>query len=215
MIRAAALALALAAPAQDGGTAHADGAHAVALRVQRFYQRAADFVARFEQTSTYPTFGNVKKASGKLYLEKPDLLRWEYDDGRLIVVDGKALWTWNKEDNEATVKRGFGPRDVPPEFAFLFGKGTLLDRFSVRAIAHPEGLPEGDTLDLVPKQPSTDVQKLVLVAAPDGQVRASVVTNSQGDTNQLVFSDVRTNVKLPDALFRFEPPKGAHVTELK
>jgi outer membrane lipoprotein carrier protein len=211
MIRALLLAVALAAPAQD----HADEGHAVAARVQRFYQRAADFVARFDQTSTYPTFGNVKKASGKLYLQKPDLLRWEYDDGRLIVIDGKALWTWNAEDNEATVKRGFGAQEVPPEFAFLFGKGTLLDRFTVRAIPHPDGLPDGSAIDLSPKKPSGDVQKLVLVAAPDGQVRASIVTNSQGDTNQLVFSDVRTNVKLQNMLFRFEPPKGAHVTELK
>jgi outer membrane lipoprotein carrier protein len=211
MIRALLLALALAAPAQE----HAVDGRAVAARVQRFYQRASDFVARFDQTSTYPTFGNVKKASGKLYLQKPDLLRWEYDDGRLIVIDGKALWTWNGEDNEATVKRGFGAQEVPPEFAFLFGKGTLLDRFTVRAIPHPEGLPDGSAIELVPKKASADVQKLVLVAAPDGRVRASVVTNSQGDTNQLVFNDLRTNVKLQDALFRFEPPKGAHVTELK
>jgi outer membrane lipoprotein carrier protein len=211
MIRALLLALALAAPAQD----QAGDAHAVATRVQRFYQRASDFVARFAQTSTYPTFGNVKKAAGKLSLKKPDLLRWEYDDGRLIVIDGKALWTWNAEDNEATVKRGFGAQEVPPEFAFLFGKGALLDRFTVRGIPHPEGLPDGNAIELVPKKPSADVQKLVLVAAPDGQVRASIVTNSQGDTNQLVFEDVRTNVKLQNTLFRFEPPKGAHVTELK
>jgi outer membrane lipoprotein carrier protein len=210
MIRALLLAFALAA-----GARAADEAHAVATRVQRFYQRAADFTARFQQTSTYPTFGNVKKASGKLFLKKPDLLRWEYADGRLIVLDGKALWTWNAEDNEATLKRGFGAQEVPPEFAFLFGKGTLLDRFTVRAIPHPEGLPDGAAIELIPKRPSPDVQKLVLVAAPDGEVRASIVTNSQGDTNQLVFEDVRTNVKLSDALFRFEPPKGAHVTELK
>ena len=42
-----------------------------------------------------------------------------------------------------------------------------------------------------------------LVAGPDGQVRASIVTNSQGDTNQLVFRDVQVNGRLPDALFRF------------
>jgi outer membrane lipoprotein carrier protein len=205
------------APPADAGTPSAaqDKAQVAAQRVQRFYERAKDFSGRFQQTSTYPTFGNVKNASGKVFLRKPDLLRWEYDDGRLIVLDGKTLWTWNAEDKEATVKRGFGAQQVPAEFAFLFGKGSLLDRFSAREIPRPEGLPEGDALELVPRQPSPDVQKLVLVAAPDGQVRASVVTNSQGDTNQLVFSDMQVNARLPDALFRFEPPPGAHVTELK
>ncbi|TMB29119.1 MAG: hypothetical protein E6J61_16235 [Deltaproteobacteria bacterium] len=78
-----------------------------------------------------------------------------------------------------------------------------------------QGLPEGETLELVPRKPSGDVQKLVLVSGPDGQVKASVVTNSQGDVNQLVFSEVKVDGPLPDSLFRFEPPAGAHVSELK
>jgi outer membrane lipoprotein carrier protein len=214
------LALLLAIPAFAEGTPRPTPdpnakAKAEALRVQRFYEHAKNFSARFAQTSTYPTFGNVKQAGGKVYLAKPDRLRWEYDDGRLIVLDGKALWNWNPEDKEATVHRGFGASQVPPEFAFLFGKGALLDRFSVREAEAAPGLPQGETLELVPRKPSPDVQKLVLVAGPDGQVKASVVTNSQGDVNQLVFSEVKVDGQLVDSIFRFEPPKGAHVTELK
>jgi len=190
-------------------------AKAAATRVQRFYEHAKNFTARFAQTSTYPTFGNVKQASGKVYLAKPDKLRWEYDDGRLIVLDGKSLWNWNAEDKEATVQRAFGAAQVPAEFAFLFGKGSLLDRFTAREIETPQGLPAGETLELVPRKPSPDVQKLVLVAGSDGQVKASVVTNSQGDVNQLVFSDVKVDGPLADSSFRFEPPPGAHVTEVK
>jgi outer membrane lipoprotein carrier protein len=190
-------------------------ARSAATRVQRFYEHAKNFTARFAQTSTYPTFGNVKQASGKVSLAKPDKLRWEYDDGRLIVLDGKALWNWNAEDKEATVQRGFGASQVPAEFAFLFGKGSLLDRFTVREMETPQGLPQGETLELVPRKPSPDVQKLVLVAGSDGQVKASVVTNSQGDVNQLVFTDVKVDGPLPDSIFRFEPPAGAHVTEVK
>jgi outer membrane lipoprotein carrier protein len=214
------VALLLALPAFAQGTPRPTPdpnakAKATALRVQRFYEHAKNFSARFAQTSTYPTFGNVKQANGKVYLAKPDRLRWEYDDGRLIVLDGKALWNWNAEDKEATVHRGFGASQVPAEFAFLFGKGSLLDRFSVRASEPVPGLPQGETLEFVPRKPSPDVQKLVLVAGPDGQVNASVVTNSQGDVNQLVFSDVKVDGALSDSIFRFEPPKGAHVTELK
>src|SRR5205085_2287862 len=81
----------------------------IARSVQRYYERIKDFSATFAQTSTYPTFGNVTKASGKVFLKKPDLLRWQYDDGRLIVLDGKKLWNWNPEDKEVQVKSGFGP----------------------------------------------------------------------------------------------------------
>jgi len=74
----------LAAVLVAAGPALAQAAHpppdskakAAATRVQRFYEHAKNFTARFAQTSTYPTFGNVKQASGKVYLAKPDKLRW-------------------------------------------------------------------------------------------------------------------------------------------
>jgi len=205
----------LLAAAQSQAPAAKDPATAIALRVQRHYERIRDFSARFAQTSTYPTFGNVKNATGKVFLKKPVLLRWQYDDGRLIVIDGKELWNWNPEDKEAQVKRGFGADQVPSEFAFLFGKGKLLDRFTVRSAPHPEGLPAGDTIELVPRKPSADVQKLLFVVDKRGQVLASVLTNGQGDVNQLVFSEVKVNAGLPDSLFHFEPPKDAHVQVLQ
>src|SRR5882762_901560 len=194
----------LAAPARDP-------AAAIARRVERHYQRIKDFSARFAQTSTYPTFGNVKNATGKVFLKKPVLLRWQYDDGRLVVIDGKELWNWNPEDKEAQVKRGFGADQVPSEFAFLFGKGKLLYRFAVRSVPKPEGLPAGEAIELVPRQASADVQKLLFVVDKRGQVLASVLTNGQGDVNQLIFSDVKVSSGLPDSLFRFDPPKDAHV----
>ena len=192
-----------------------DAATAVAQRVQRHYERIRDFDATFAQISTYPTFGNVKKATGKVFLKKPSLLRWQYDDGRLIVLDGNELWNWNPEDKEAQVKRGFGADQVPAEFAFLFGKGKLLDRFTVRSVPRPDGLPEGSAIELVPRKPSADVQKILFVVDKVGQVLASVLTNGQGDVNQLVFSEVKMNSRLPDSLFRFEPPKDAHVQVLQ
>src|SRR5205823_11864108 len=182
MVIAALLAAATKAPAaeQDPGVA-------VARRVQRHYERIQDFTASFAQTSTYPTFGNVKNAAGKVSLKKPVLLRWQYDDGRVILIDGKELWNWNPEDKEAQVKRGFGADQVPPEFAFLFGKGKLLDRFTVRAVPRPPELPGGEAIELLPKKPSPDVQKLLFTVDAQGQVLATVLTNGQGDVNQLVF----------------------------
>ena len=206
---------ALLAAAHSQAPAVKDPAAAIALRVQKHYERIRDFSGRFAQTSTYPTFGNVKNATGRVFLKKPVLLRWQYDDGRLIVIDGKELWNWNPEDNEAQVKRGFGVDQVPSEFAFLFGKGKLLDRFAVRSAPRPEGLPAGEVIELVPRKPSPDVQKLLFVVDKRGQVLASVLTNGQGDVNQLVFSEVKVNSGLSDSLFRFDPPKDAHVQVLQ
>lgn len=202
-----------AAPSQ--APAATDPATAIAQRVQRHYERIRDFSARFAQTSTYPTFGNVKNATGKVFLKKPVLLRWQYDDGRLVVIDGKELWNWNPEDKEAQVKRGFGADQVPSEFAFLFGKGKLLDRFAVRSVPKPADLPAGEAIELVPRKASADVRTLLFVVDKRGQVLASVLTNGQGDVNQLVFSEIKVGSGLADSLFHFDPPKDAHVQVLQ
>ena len=62
-------------------------------------------------------------------------------------------------------------------------------------------------------KPVPGVQKLLFVVGKDGQVLASVVTNAQGDVNQMIFSETRVDQGLPDSLFHFEPPKGAYVQE--
>jgi outer membrane lipoprotein-sorting protein len=41
-----------------------------------------------------------------------------------------------------------------------------------------------------------------------------VVTNPQGDVNQIVFGDAKVDQGLSEELFQFEPPKGAYVQEM-
>ena len=77
----------------------------------------------------------------------------------------------------------------------------------------PPGLPKGDALELTPLKPTPGVEKLLFVVAKDGQVLASVVTNSQGDVNQIVFGEAKVDQGLPESLFHFIPPKGAYVQE--
>ena len=112
------------------------------------------------------------------------------------------------------MKRDFGGEQLSSAFTFLWGKGNLLKDFSPRAVPAPEGLPKGDALELTPIKAMPGIDKLLFVVARDGQVLASVVTNSQGDINQIVFTDAKIDQGLSDSLFHFAPPKGAYVQEL-
>src|SRR3954454_13785876 len=202
------LALLLAVPAKDPG-------RALAERVQRFYAHTRDFSARFHQHYTYVAMGRVEDSEGTVQVKKPGSVRWDYvkPDKRTLYVQGKTLWIWRPEDQEAQVKRDFGGDQLSSAFTFLWGKGNLLKEFSPKAVAVLAGLPPGEGLELTPLKPTPGVQKLVFVVGKDGQVLASVVTNSQGDINQIVFSDPKVNQGLPDSLFHFVPPKGAYVQE--
>src|SRR5260221_7884334 len=202
------LALLLAAPK--------DPAHSLARRVQHFYAHTKDFSAKFAQHYSYVAMGRTEDSSGTVQVKKPGSVRWDYQkpDKRTLYVEGKTLWIWRPDDQEAQVKRNFGGDQLSSAFTFLWGQGDLLREFSPKNVAQPEGLPAGDALELTPAKPVAGVAKLLFVVAKDGQVLASVITNPQGDVNQIVFSGAKVDQGLADALFQFDPPKGAFVQEL-
>jgi outer membrane lipoprotein carrier protein len=202
------LALLFAAPKTDAGVA-------LAQRVQAFYAHTKDFSAHFAQHYTYVAMGRVEDSAGTVEVKKPGLVRWDYDkpEKRTIYVEGKTLSIWKPDDKEVQVKRDFGGGELSSAFTFLWGKGDLLKEFSAKAIGTPEGLPQGDALELTPQKPVAGVQKLIFVVGKDGQVLASVLTNPQGDLNQIVFSGSKVDQGLESGRFHFEPPKGAYVQE--
>jgi outer membrane lipoprotein carrier protein len=202
------IALLLAAPAKAP-------ARAIARRVQAFYAQTRDFSASFRQHYTYTAIGRIEDSQGTVRVKKPGLVRWDYaePEKRTLYLQGKTLWIWRPDDQEAQVKRDFGGDQLSSAFSFLWGKGDLLKEFSPKAVAVPPGLPKGDGLELTPLKPAPGVEKLLFVVSKDGQVLASVVTNPQSDINQIVFFDTRVDQGLPDSLFQFTPPKGAYVQE--
>ena len=202
-------ALLVAVPAKDPG-------RAIARRVQAFYAQTKDFSAGFRQHYTYVAIGRVEESEGVVQVKKPGRVRWDYakPDRRTLYIEDRTLWIWRPDDQEAQVKRDFGGEQLSSAFTFLWGKGNLLKDFSPRAVPAPEGLPKGDALELTPIKAMPGIEKLLFVVAKDGQVLASVVTNPQGDINQIVFSAAKIDQGLSDSLFHFAPPKGAYVQEL-
>ena len=202
-------ALLLAVPAKDPG-------RAIARRVQAFYAQTKDFSAGFRQHYTYVAIGRVEESEGVVQVKKPGRVRWDYakPDRRTLYIEDRTLWIWRPDEQEVQVKRDFGGEQLSSAFTFLWGKGNLLKDFSPRAVPAPEGLPKGDALELTPIKAMPGIEKLVFVVARDGQVLASVVTNPQGDLNQIVFTGAKIDQGLPDSLFHFAPPKGAFVQEL-
>jgi outer membrane lipoprotein carrier protein len=202
------LALLLAAPPKDP-------ARALARRVHAYYAQTKDFSAAFRQHYTYTAIGRVEDSEGLVQVKKPGLVRWDYEkpERRTLYIENRTLWIWRPDDQEAQVKRDFGGDQLSSAFTFLWGKGDLLKEFTPAQGPVPEGLPAGEGLELTPLKPVSGVQKLLFVVSKDGQVLASVVTNPQGDVNQIVFRQAKVNQGLPDSLFHFAPPKGAYVQE--
>lgn len=182
-------------------------------KVQAFYDKTQDLTADVQQKYSFHAMKRTLASSGTMQLKKPGLMRWDVKKpyGKQFVIDGQALYAYDSDDNEVTVKKDFSADSLSAAVTFLWGKGQLSREFDAKVVERPE---YGATvLELVSKKPGSGFSKLYFdVDAASGLVRTSVVIDAEGNENRLSFSNVKTNAGLEAARFKFEVPKGATVT---
>ena len=225
MFTAALLSLALAAPPAaptppaPAAPAAAPGRlplPAVIEKMQKNYDQAKDFHAHFSQKYTNVAFNRTKVSSGEVTFKKGGRMRWDYDkpDPQMFVSDGRVLWLYEPNDKQA-FKQDLKQSQLPGALSFLLGKGKLTDEFEIS----PAGeIAYGNKVDyrlsLKPKQPQATYKSIYfIVDAKSFYVTESVLVNAQGDINDISFSDVKVNAKVPDTLFKWSPPSGVRLID--
>jgi outer membrane lipoprotein carrier protein len=200
------LALSVAAPAEPA--AAPPDAQALVQKVQSFYERTKDVQAKFQQIYTYSGFGRKQLSSGTLLVKKPGMMRWEYEKPakKVVVVKGNRLVQYEPEENQAYVDEHFDSSGMSAALTFLLGKGDLAKDFEVSASG-------GGTLVLRPRVEDPRVDRIELVAAPDGQITATRVWDGADNLNEIRLEDVRRNTGIPDSAFDLKLPAG--VTRLE
>lgn len=152
--------------------------------------------SEFVQTSESSVFGNLRK-QGRLAVAKGGRLRVAYDQGLLLVSDGKRLVQYDPQTHTA---QGLDFAKAKAEFPLLnvlMEPSTLGASYEVTA--------EGSDLRLKPRRAGLPE---VRVEGQDGF--PSRITWKDGTGAQQVLSLVkpRKPTALPEGAFRFEAPKG-------
>jgi outer membrane lipoprotein carrier protein len=189
---------------------------AVVDRVQKRYDGATDFRARFTQTLTNATFKRRTTATGEVLLKKPGRMRWNYEtpDPKMYLSDGTQLWLYEPEDKQA-FKQDLKSSQLPAALAFLTGTGKLAEQFEISFVRSPRaGTPQDYVLALSPRQAEAQVKGLEFVIDPQSfLVKETVITDANGNTNNMLFSDIKINGRIPDSTFRWSPPAGTRVID--
>jgi outer membrane lipoprotein carrier protein len=189
---------------------------AVVAEVQKRYDGAADFRARFTQTMTSSAMGRKTNSAGEVTFKKPGRMRWDYEkpEKSSYISDGSVLWLYEPDDKQA-FKQKLESSQLPAALSFLTGKGKLATEFDIAFAGKSSyGSPGDYLLSLSPKAPQAQIKSILFVVDPRTfDVRESVITDAQGNVNDLVFADIRVNTRVADALFKFTPPAGTRVID--
>jgi outer membrane lipoprotein carrier protein len=211
----AALALSVAPPPAADAAARLP-LPSVVEKMQKNYDQAKDFKAHFSQKFTNLAFNRTKVSSGEVTVKKGGRMRWDYDkpDPQVFVSDGRLLWLYEPNDKQV-FKQDLKQSQLPEALAFLLGKGKLADAFEISAANDIKyGTAADYRLSLKPKQPQATYKSIYFVVDPKTfYVTETVLVNAQGDVNDITFSDLKVNTKVPDGLFNFKIPSDARVID--
>ena len=198
-------------------TAFASNAHAAALDQLRSFltqtQTArGDFVQRVSSQSARQGAKPQPAASGQFVFQRPGKFRWVYEKPyeQLIVADGQRLVMFDKDLNQATIKKLQASLPSSPA-SILFGSNEFEKEFDVSDAVVRDGL---EWIVAKPRAKDTTFERIE-IGFRDGLPQAMLLADGFGQLTQLTFSKVERNPKLDVDAFRFTPPKGADVLEDK
>jgi outer membrane lipoprotein carrier protein len=179
----------------------------LARRVEERHRRAHDLVARFVQSYRSGLIGREVVERGHLSLKPGGRMRFEYEapERKTFVSDGQRIYLYVPADRQVIVKVQDTERSLP---ARLLAGGEILSHFAATLEPARGGF---SRLRLVPRKDDPEVASAVLVVDADARIRAIEITDAQGGTSRFDFAEMRENVGVKDAVFRFEIPKGVEV----
>jgi len=185
-------------------------------RMQKRYDQAKDFHARFTQNYSRAVMGRATLSTGTITFKKPGRMRWDYDkpEPRMFLSNGQVLWLYEPSEKQA-FKQDLKTSQLPAALAFLMGKGKLTDEFQVSFAKDAKEGRLGDyRLSLSPKQPQSTYKSILFIVDPkEFLVRESVLVDSQGNSNHFTFDDLQVNGKVADSVFKWTPPAGVRVVD--
>ncbi len=199
---------AVSEPASPQSVNAAQPAGGAAAELGRYLDSLKSFEARFRQTLRNARARHNEESTGRFYLEKPGLFRWEYakPNEQVIVSDAANLWLYDVELEQVTVRPLDASLAATPA-SLLAGQARVADSFTIEAAPATDGL---EWYVLTPRRVDTDFTRLRL-GLGNGELRVMELEDKLQQRTTIEFSDVKRNPRLDRSLFAFEPPAGVDV----
>ncbi len=185
-------------------------------KLQKNYDRIETYKAKFDQEIFSMKQGRVvSEGKGEVLYKKPGKMVWHYTDPEehLYINEGNTIWDYSPAQKEAYRL----PVQESVYKSFLLGLSELREDFEISFHSGTRKNSKGQyQLDLVArdKQERQVLGTLTLYVDPETfMVKSSESVDALGNTNHVVFKDIKLNEKIEDKKFKFSPPDGVKVID--
>lgn len=203
------LSIGMAGPLGDCGAQEIDG---LIDRIQGTYDRIQALTADFEQVATLSSINRRQVSSGRLYIEKPHWIRWEYDrpDRQTILYDGAVLKIYTPGRNQVLSSAVDARARSNVAFLFLAGVVKLREVFTITALPQTEA--QQNLIRLLPRSPTAGFAELRAAVNPRNYLIEGLwILDPIGNVTEIRLSSVSLHAALPSSTFELDVPPDAEI----
>lgn len=177
-------------------------------RVKAHYASIETLQADFVQETRSAALGVVRQ-EGNLRLERPNRMRWDFEDGRAFVGDGKTLWMYSRAERQVIRSQGSFEGSTSASLLQSLDRLDVFFEVSEDAAVEEAGL---QALSLKPKEQGQFVG-LTLYLDDDLKLKKVESRDVLGGTTVLTFANLKHPADIEDDVFVFAVPEGVRVID--
>ena len=179
-------------------------------QLKAFLKSTSSLTAEFKQITLDENGNPAQTSYGEFFLSRPGKFRWSYKKPFVqeIVSSDDKIWFYDADFEQVTVKKLDDSLGSTPAL-LLSGDIDLEDNFSLQQQGIDQDL---QWIKLSPKNEDSGFN-YILIGLDDGILGGMELSDNFGQLTRIYFSDMKTNIQLDDALFKFIAPEGVDIFE--
>ena len=193
----------------------AKAAEPLVVGLQQWLDGTKTLQGSFEQSLLSGALGAGLQERGKIWLERPGHMRWDYSepDPKIAIVVGQETLLYLPEDRQLLRGRLGDAQSTLTDL--LTSGGRIAELFEASAVDRAAGDARTTRrLRLVPRRGSGSVEEVVLLLDERRfEILGADVLDAAGNRVAYRFPSWRRNQPISPGLFAFEPPPGTEIID--
>jgi outer membrane lipoprotein carrier protein len=179
------------------------------------FAKLRSLAADFEQEHSSAVIATPLRETGKFYFQKPDRMRWEYDEPEPQVFVYKEGRVWNYVYADRQLIRYALPAEQrnAAVFALLTGRARLETDYLVEPAEFPTDTRSAVQVKLLPKVEGDFAHILLELDSRTWLISKIVTLDTAGGRQEFVFRKLKVDPRLGPSVFEIKVPEGTEIID--
>lgn len=197
------------------GTALPQTPEEAAANLEKALRAAGTLQARFEQLYYSMSVAAPLRERGELSFQRPNRMRWEYRDpqDKVFLFKDGVFEMYIPEEKTLTRSRVSQEAYESDILGILLGARSFAEAYVIENNPFPTDAERVRQIRLTPREEGEFSHILLEIDERTWLLRRAVFIEWAGNKREFIFSQVRTNVRLPARLFELKVPPDCEIID--